>query len=326
MTMEAQGQKGADLDPDIRRFVQAVNAEFARHPNFNALSPALAREVVEQARAPWAQGGPEMAETVEVSVPTREGEVRLRIYRPSPGAQNPALIYLHGGGWTLFSLDTHDRLMREYAARASIVVVGVDYALAPENKFPVAMHQVTDVVRWLAKEGTSVGIDPERLALGGDSAGGNLTMSTALLLRDTDESHLIKGMVFNYGAFTNQDSEEYHRRYGGEGYMLSSEEMVVYWENYMRDEDDAQNPYLCSILAELHDLPPAFMVIPECDVLSEQSLKMADKLRSAGVAVEAVVYEGATHSFLEAVSISALAGRALDDTAAWLQTTLAVEA
>lgn len=320
---EAVSLKGADVDPDIRRFIETMGAAFASYPNFNQLPVAEARQIVEKVRAPWAQGGPQMAETREVMASTREGEVRLRIHRPAgvdPAAGlSPALVYIHGGGWTLFSLDTHDRLMREYAERAGIMVVGVDYALSPEHKFPVALHQIVDVMRWLGREGARFGVDPDRLALGGDSAGGNLTAAAALALRDAGEGQLIKGMVLNYGAFAEGSSEEYHRRYGGEGYMLTSEEMVVFWNNYLGDKKDIQNPLICPLYGDLKGLPPAFMVIPECDVLTEQSLRMAEKLKAAGVPTTDIIYKGATHSFLEAMSISALAVRALDDTAAWLR-------
>lgn len=327
--VEAVSLNGADVDPDVRRFIETLGAEFARYPNFNQLPAPEAREIVEKARAPWAKGGPRMAESREVMAPTQEGLVRLRIHRPQnadlAGGLSPALAYIHGGGWTLFSLDTHDRLMREYAERAGIIVVGIDYALAPEHKFPVALHQIMDVMRWLGREGPRFGIDPDRLALGGDSAGGNLTAAASLALRDAGEGHLVKGMVLNYGAFTDSSSEDYHRRYGGEGYMLSSGEMVVFWDNYVADKKDIQSPLLCPLLGDLKGLPPAFMVIPECDVLSEQSLRMAEKLKAAGVPTTDIVYKGATHSFLEAMSISALAVRALDDTASWLRRIFALD-
>jgi acetyl esterase len=313
---------GADLDPDIRRFVQLVAAGFARYPDFNTMPHARMRQVAEEVRAPWAADGPVMASTTELSIPCGSGKIRARIHNPSPRPRKPAFIYLHGGGWTLFSIDTHDRLMREYAARADVVVIGVDYSLSPEAKFPTALEQVVDVVRWVREHGERLEIDPQRVALGGDSAGGNLAMAACLMLRDAGESHAVRAMVMNYAAFDIECSEESHRRYGGVGYMLGSEEMLVFWNNYLRDAADADNPLIRLVHADLRGLPPAFLAIAECDLLAQQSMVMADKLRAAGVTVRAVVYEGASHSFLEAVSIAAVSDRALTDTSQWLRATL----
>ncbi|RAK60212.1 alpha/beta hydrolase [Phenylobacterium hankyongense] len=313
---------GEDLDPAIRRFIQTTGAEFRRHAGDGAPSPVEIRRICELVRAPWRQGGPAMRRTTEVFAPTRHGEVRLRVYDPSETAGKPALVYLHGGGWTMFSLDTHDRLMREYAARADVVVVGVDYALSPEAKFPVALEQSIDAVRWLAKAGRELGVDPGRIAIGGDSAGGNLSVGVALVLRDEGDGDLLKGMLLNYTAFDDVCSEADHARFGGPEYMLTSDEVEYFWNNYVASADDRNSPLARSITADVRGLPPAFLTIPECDVLSSQSYAMSDRLRAAGVPVRAEVYRGASHSFLEAVSISELADRALQDGSEWLRQTL----
>lgn len=317
------GNAARDLDPDIKRFVDGINGAYGRYPGFAEMSLPERRRVIEEIRAPWAAGGPEMAKISETTAPSRHGPVRLRIYDPTGDGVKPAFIYIHGGGWTVFSLDTHDRLMREYAARSGMVVVGVDYSLSPEVKFPVALEQIVDAARWLREHGVDWGIDGTRLAMGGDSAGANLTVATALLLRDAGDQDLISAMVLNYGAFDVECSAESHERFGGEGYMLGSAEMDVFWTNYVRDARDGENPLVCPLKALLEGLPPAFLAVPECDLLTEQSLIMAERLRVAGVPTKAVVYEGATHSFLEAVSISKLADRAFADTAAWLKEVLA---
>jgi acetyl esterase len=313
---------GADLDPDIRRFVQAVGAAFASHAGFESMPAPQQRAVAEVVRAPWAAGGPRMFDTFELQVPTSEGDVRVRVHNPTPWPNKPALVYLHGGGWTIFSIDTHDRVMREYAARAEVTVIGVDYALAPEARFPVALNQIIGVVRWLRTHSDVAGIDPERIAIGGDSAGANLSAATALSLRDQGEPQSLRAMVLNYGAFDDRCSENAQRRYGGAGYMLASDEMAGFWKAYVGQKTDCTNPLVCPIRAQLHSLPPSFFAIPECDLLTEQNLEMAGKLRAAGVPVDSVVYKGASHSFLEAVSISALSQRAFDDTSHWLRKTL----
>lgn len=310
---------GADLDPDIRRFVQEVGAAFASHAGFSTMSHPQRREVAEAVRARWAKGGPVMASTREIDVSHQGGAVRVRVHDPGPDGVKSALIYLHGGGWTLFSIDTHDRLMREYAARAGMVVIGVDYALSPEHPFPVALAQVIEVVRWTQAQAADLGIHPERIALGGDSAGGNLALAAASSLRDAGEPNRLAALVLNYAALDAHCSEESIARFGNEHYMLGGEEMDQFWMNYgVTSPELATNPLICPAHARLHDLPPAHFTIAACDILAEQNLAMVDRMRDAGVDVESCVYEGASHSFLEAMSISSLSMRAIDDTCEWL--------
>jgi acetyl esterase/lipase len=173
-------------------------------------------------------------------------------------------------------------------------------------------------VRWLAEAGPGLGIDPERIAIGGDSAGANLAVACCIVLRDAGEPARVKAMLLNYGGFDVVNSEDSARRYGGAGFMLGFDEMQAFWQNYMREPEDADNPLVCPLRANLAGLPPAFLTIPECDLLAEQSHAMAGRMNAAGVALRAEVYVGASHSFLEAVSVSEVADRALTDGAQWL--------
>lgn len=315
-------KQGADLDPSIRRFIEITGVDHARHAAGRTLSNPEARQVAELVRERWRAGGPQMHRTEDVDAPSPHGPVRVRLHDPLPGKAKPALVYVHGGGWTFFSLDTHDRIMREYAARAGVVVIGVDYDLSPEAKFPKALEQCVAVVRWAAAGVAGPAVDPSRVAIGGDSAGANLSLAASLVLRDTGEPDLIKGLLLNYGAFQPEIAAAYHARFGGDGYMLTSEEMVTFWDNYLASDADRTNPLAAPGLADLTGLPPAFLTIPECDVLTGQSRDMADRLAAAGVEVTAEIYQGASHSFLEAVSASDVADRALQDGSNWLKTTL----
>jgi acetyl esterase len=314
------------LDPEIATFVERMASAWADYPPFQTLPLPEARAVAEAVRAPWRAGGPEMARTVEHAVATPTGAVRVRIYDPGVATPAAALIYLHGGGFTLFSLDTHDRLMREYAAAGGFLVVGVDYPLSPEARYPVALDQIIEVVTWLAgPPGAERGVDPFRIAIGGDSAGANLSMAAALRLRDAGAPGALRGLLLNYGAFGARLSDAAEAAFGGPDALLNRAEVDYYMENYLGGVDAyADDAYARPCLADPTGLPPVFLVIPDRDVLAEQSRDMAERLRAAGVAVEAREYVGATHSFLEAMSISALAREAIADGAAWLKARLAV--
>ncbi len=301
-----------DVDPDIRRFVRALNEGYARTPGLERLPLAERRAIAERVRTPWREGGPQMAETREVTA----GGRTLRLHRPTSQAASPAMLYLHGGGWTMFSLDTHDRLMREYAARAGIVVAGLDYSLSPEAKFPTALVETVAAFDWLRDEGAAQGFDPGRLAIGGDSAGANLALAAAIDLRDAGRAGPA-ALLLNYGAFGPEDGDS-SRRYDGPRYMLTVEEMRAFWTNYARDERDLADRRAAPLGADLRGLPPAFLAIAECDILQSMNRTMAERLGAAGVEVESRVYRRATHSFLEAMSISPLADRALDEASAWL--------
>lgn len=310
-----------DIDPEIRIFVETVAQDLAQYADLDDLPLPRMRKILDTVRARWTAGGPRMAETLELEVLARGGQVRVRIYKPANRVPRPALVYLHGGGWTFFSLDTHDRLMREYAERADMIVVGVDYALSPEARFPVALEQVTDVLRWLPGAANDHGIDPERIAVGGDSAGANLAVAACLALRDAGAGDIVRAMVLNYGAFDARATES-PTRFGGPGYMLGDAEMQTYWANYVRSAADLDLPLVCPLRADLAGLPAALLVIPECDVLAEQGHEMLAKLRGANVRASARVYAGATHSFLEAASVAEISRRALADTAQWLRAAL----
>lgn len=309
---------GAAIDPQLLPFIEGIAAAWARHPALDTLSPVEARKVAEAVRAPWTKGGPQMAATRELAVPAGAGSVRIRAHLPSTGKALPALIYAHGGGWTIFSLDTHDRLMREYAAEAGIAVVGVDYSLSPEAKFPRAIEETAAVVRWLAGHGTQLGIDGARLALGGDSAGAHISAAAALMLRDAGAGGLLAGLVLNYGTFDDDFSQPSYRSYGGGEYTLSRDEMVTFWEQHLPQDRAVAEPLARPLRARLAGLPPALLVVTELDPLHDDSMAMAAALDAAGVEAEARVYPGTTHGFLEAMSVADVSRRAIAETARWL--------
>jgi len=312
-----------EIDAEVRRFLDAMRADWAGHPPLDTLPFPEQRRVAEEVRARWTTGGPVMARTVEQAVDTPQGALKVRVHIPV-GAPDPApaLVYLHGGGFTLFSIDTHDRLMREYAAKGGFAVIGIDYPLAPEVKYPVALDRIEAFMLGLEDHAADWGVDPARIAMGGDSAGGNLSFATFMRLRDRGEQGLVKAILSNYGGFSSRISDEAEARFGGPGSIMDRAEARQYWRNYLRGPADEDDPFACPILADLAGFPPVFLVIPELDIVAEHSHVMHRRLLEAGIEVRAKVYPGAIHSFLEAMSVSALAREAIADGAEFVASRL----
>ncbi len=321
-----------ELRPDMRRFQQTLQAAYAGHPPLDSVDLVQIRQITEAVRAPLAQGGPTMVRSeeyfIDVLGQASYGPLRLRVHRPSTASPLPALIYLHGGGWVFFSIDSHDRLMRELAARAGRVVIGVDYARAPEARFPVALKQTLAAWHWVQEQATALGIDEASVGLGGDSAGANLALATALALRDragqdltpSGRRHQPDALLLNYGVFSDDDSGESFKRYDGPRFTLESEEMRGFWNHYLGEaRAERDNPLAMPLKADLRGLPRCCLVVADCDVLRDSSLALAAALQTAGVTHALQRHAGAPHSFLEAISFSPTADRAFEQSSAWLR-------
>jgi acetyl esterase len=306
------------LDPQVAEFVRAMAEDSAAFAPRETLPIAEGRANAEKVRARWAAGGPEMAVTTELQAPTRHGDVRVRAYYPQVRRLPGVFVYLHGGGFVLGSIETHDRVMREYAHRAGIVVVGVHYTRAPEAKFPRPMEECLDVVRWVAANAASLDVDGGQVFVGGDSAGANYSMGVSLALRDAGE-RIVKGIVLNYGSVSSNLYRNSVIQYGGGAYGLSLVSMMWFRAMHISTAADLTDPRVDILRAKLHDLPPACLVVAECDPVHDDMMDLDRMLREAGNEVQTKVYAGAAHSFLEAVSISDLAVEAFEDTAAWLR-------
>lgn len=308
------------LDPQIRRFIVDVCEQGARLRQGRANTWPERRVVATQARLPWRQGGPVMAKVVDVPFEGPHAAFTVRIYSPVPSVQaSPALVYLHGGGWCMFSVETHDRLLREYAHASGLPVVAVDYSLAPEHPYPVALEQSLEVLAWLKRHGQAHGIDANRLALAGDSAGANLAVATALALREAGELSRLHALVLNYGAWAPDLSPHARTTLGTADDMLSGAEMDEFWHEYLGTQaDEVAGPLSAPLRADLQGLPPSLLLWGDRDLLSEQNAAMAQRLSEAGVQVVSKIYPGAPHSFIEAMAVSDQAQDAIQRGADWL--------
>lgn len=273
-----------------------------------------ARRQYAKGRRYWNADAPEVGEIIETTVEGPAGDIPIRVYLPGEQRPLPALIYLHGGGWVVGNLDTHNKIMRLLALRSGAAVIGVDYRLAPEHKFPVAIDECHAVVGHVRNRGGDWGVDPARIAIGGDSAGANLSVAVALALRDSEPS-LLSLLVLVYGVFGLRDSPS-RRLFGERSDGLSNKDMDYYYECYMRDPEDYHDQRFNVLAADLRGLPPAFIAAAGMDPLLDDSIAMHELMGAAGVPSALKVYDGVLHGFLHYSRTLDAAGVAIDDTAA----------
>ncbi|MDB5381693.1 MAG: Acetyl esterase [Rhodospirillales bacterium] len=306
-------------DPEMLAFQRMMEARGAAFPPLpTALPLGAGRETTEALNVPLSEGGPQMAASGDRWLSVRGRRLLCRVHRPELVSPQPLLVYIHGGGWVWSSVDTHDRLMRSYAAGAGCMVVGPDYALSPEARFPQALEECAEVVRQFARGGTEWGIDPARIAIGGDSAGGNLAVAVALLLRETDPDIKLAGLLVNYGVLDSMTDSACYREFA-EGFTLTQAKMRFYWECYCPDPALRVTPFAAPLRADLRGLPPVLVQIAELDVLSAENQAFVGKLEAAGVPVEHAVFAGAIHGFLRALGHVPAADRAVAEACAWLR-------
>jgi acetyl esterase len=284
-----------DVHPQIHEVLR-VMAETKLRP-IEELTPAEAREQVEAtARARKAEPLP-VGRVEERLIPGPSGDVRLRLYWPRSEKPRPAIVYYHGGGHVIGSLDTHDFVARNLCAGAEAVVASVDYRMGPEHKFPAAVDDSFAALRWVHANAESLDADPERVGVHGDSAGANLAAVVALLARDAGSPKLrLQSLVYPITDY-NLVGGSYGRYAEGYG-ILTRQAMVWFRDHYLRSPQDAEDWRASPIKApSLAGVAPAIVVTAECDVLHDDGESYAQALRRAGVAVEYKEYPGMIHAF-----------------------------
>jgi len=312
------------VDPDMQN-AMARMVEIAREYDLPAdrsgLTPEQARQRMESDRAWWNQDRPPLTRIVETTVPGPMREVPVRLLYPSSDPDLPVIVYLHGGGWVVGSLETHARGMHILAKAANCVVAAVDYALAPEHKFPTAIDEVTAVVAHIVAHGADWGVDPARIALAGDSAGANIALGVELDLQSRGPSPIgALGLIY---PVTDCDFEtESYRAFGGGEWGLSRAEMMAFYVHYLRGPEDYGNPLAVPLRGDLTGLPPTFVSAAGLDVLRDDSVGLDERLRAAGVPCTLTVYEGVVHGFMSLTKMLPKAQEMIDDLAGKLSATL----
>ena len=281
------------LDPQIADLIGTLDAGF---PPVHTMTGAQARKVIRSRFVPAVDPEPVGAVT-DGSIPGLGGEIRSRTYRPADAAGVlPVLVYAHGGGFVFCDLDSHDGLCRNLANRIGAVVVSVGYRLAPENPWPAGAEDVYAALCWVADHTDALGADPQRIAVGGDSAGGNLAAVTTLMARDRGGPALAAQLLLYPVIAADFDTESY--RLFGEGYYNPKPALQWYWDQYVPSEGDREDPYASPLHADLRGLPPAVLVIAGHDPLRDEGIAYADALEAMGVVTKRCLFDGGIHGFI----------------------------
>ena len=265
--------------------------------------------------------GPDVA-VADRTIPGPAGDIPIRTYTPAGDGPFPVLVFLHGGGWTIGDLDTHDHPARTLCAEAGVVVVSVDYRLAPEHPFPAALDDAWAAVRWVAEHGDEVGADARRLAVGGDSAGGNLAAVVALRAREEGGPEIALQLLVYPAVDMRRGNEERYPslRDNAEGYILTLDTMYWFGDNYIPDDALRLDWRVSPLLADDHaGLPPALVITAEFDPLRDEGAAYARALEDAGVPVTHTLYEGTIHTMYQLAPFIPAGAAALSESAAALR-------
>lgn len=303
------------LDPQTRVYLDQMAA--LNMPPLSAFPPEVIRQGIVAQYADMPAGEP-VAQVENRTIPGPAGEIPIRIYTPEGDGPFPLLVFFHGGGWVICTLDTHDGPCRSLANGAGCVVVSVDYRLAPEHKFPAAPEDCYAATLWVAEHATELNGDASRLAVGGDSAGGNLTAVVTQMVRDQGGPQLIYQLLI-YPA-TDFTSQAPSKTENADGYFLTVDDMDWFEGHYLNSKEDKLNPLASPLLArDLSQLPPALLLTAEYDPLRDEGEQYGLRLQEAGVPVTMRRYNGLIHGFFNTALIIDEARRAVDETAQTLR-------
>lgn len=305
------------LDPQAQAVMDQVAA--LGFPPAHTVSPAEARA---NGRARPRAPGPEVGQVEDRSIPGPDSEIPVRIYTPAGSGPFPVLVWFHGGGWVVGDLDSADATARHLTVGAGCIVVSVDYRLAPETKFPGPAEDCYAATQWVAQNAALINGAANNIAVGGDSSGGNLAAAVSLMARDRGgATPVLQLLVY---PVTDRDFRTTSYQANADGYQLTRDTMIWYWDHYLEIEAGAANPYAAPLQAkELGELPPALVITAEYDPLRDEGEAYAQRLQAAGVATTCTRYDGMIHGFFGMSAVVDKGKQAIDQASAALQVAFA---
>ena len=303
------------LNPQAKAFLDQAAASGA--PPLNAMPLAEARQTLNALFIPEQKEAIHKVEDRKIPGPGGY-QLPIRIYTPDAKGQLPVLIFFHGGGWVLGDIESHDSVCRELANKVGCIVVSVDYRLAPEHKFPTAPEDCYAATKWVALNAAAFGGDPSRIAVGGDSAGGNLAAAVAQMAADRGAPGLTYQMLIY--PVTNHAFDTPSYKENADGYLLTRDMMQWFWQQYLTSDEDGKNAYASPMQArEVRRAAPAFVMTAEFDPLRDEGEAYGERLKKEGVSVECKRYDGAIHGFFSFGHIMDQGKEAVADAAARLR-------
>jgi acetyl esterase len=309
------------VDPELTAAGQLLQSRGLVAPDRTQAPLSEVRAAQDRIGAFLGEGSTPLRQERDLSLPGPHGQVPCRLYLPDDVVRPPLLVYAHGGGFMQGSLASWDAMLRELVRQSGAAALSVDYKLSPEHRFPKAFDEMVAMTRLAGREGGDLGIDPSRIAVGGDSAGANLALAAALALRD-EGMRALRYMLLLYGVYsTDSDSPSWQRF--GRGAGLSQTQMRWIWETYLENPGQKQDWRAAPILGRLAGLPAAHLIVGSLDPLLDDSHRLAAALKDAGVACDLTVYEGINHGFIRYGRLIATARRAVGECATALRRGLA---
>jgi acetyl esterase len=308
------------IDPELVAAGRLLQERGLVAPDRTQAPLAEVRAAVDRIGAFLGEGSVPLKAERDLSLPGPHGQVPCRLYLPDGVAKPPVIVYAHGGGFMQGSLDSWDAMLRELVRQSRVAALSVDYKLSPEHRFPKAFDEMVAMIRLTAREGSGLGVDPTRIAVGGDSAGGNLALAAALALRDAGEQAL-SFLLLVYGVYSTDSESPSWQRFG-QGAGLSQTQIRWIWETYLEHPDQQRDWRAAPLLADLKGLPPAYLTVGSLDPLLDDSRNLDAALKKAGVPSRLNVVDGLNHGFIRYGRLVGAARRGLADCAAALRTGL----
>jgi len=286
------------IDPQVVPIIENMKNFRQERGSIVDVSPIQMRENFNNDTKKWNAKLPDIANVADSSIDLGSHKIPVRLYDPSPEIkQLPVMLFTHGGGWIVGDLDTNERFLRQLSIQAGIRILSIDYPLAPENPFPIALDCIVEIIKTIYDKCDDWGFDKDKFCLGGDSAGANLALSAALDLKDTN-IHILKQITLIYGAFSPISDKPSFKKFGQGDYGMGAEAMEYFWGLYLQNPELKNNPRAVPLLAKVKGLPPINIITGGLDPLQDDSFELIEKLRNNDVKYSHFHYPGMVHGFI----------------------------